>query len=316
MKFTNSYNLPQSLVDALVGDTYDLKGSPDNILSVTQIIAPPKIKELERRHDDEIEVDVSESLWRMFGTACHNVVESATKGERLSEERWYIDLCDWSVYTAPVGVKATACPWYNKDHFYVSGKTDLYDLESKRLEDYKVMSVWSWIIEKDLKPEHIQQLNMNAYAIRKIGFPVDYSAIVMMFRDWSASKAKYDYPDLPIPMKEVKAPNWNEKYTEDFITDRVKLHLDARTKVRDEDIPECSPFERWARPSQWAVKKHGVEKAKRVHDTEEMAKTHVSQDPSLYIEERKGKNARCEGYCNVTKWCHYYNANYKDGVMV
>lgn len=318
MKFTNNYNLPSSIVDALCGDDYDLTNAPKNIISVTTAIAPPKIKTLEYRHNAEIEVDASELLWRMFGSACHYFIEMATKGERLSEERWYLDIKTQNIFTAGNNVKAKDTSWYSPESFYLSGKLDMYDASEKMLEDYKVTSIWSYLIEKAIKPEHEAQLNMNAFALRKIGFPVESQAIIMIFRDWSATEFKRgDYNDkitgeclLPIPIKQIKANQWNDEYTMKYINDRVLMHIEARAKG-DDEIKECTPDERWSKPEKWAVKKEGGVRALRVHDTLEQAEMHKSTDKKLIIEHRPGGNGRCENYCDAANFCNFYKTTYK-----
>ena len=84
MKFSNDYNLPQALADALTLDTYDHQ--TDNIYSVSTLIAPPKITILRKRHFEEIEEDVSESCWRLFGSAVHEVLARAVSKDRLTKE--------------------------------------------------------------------------------------------------------------------------------------------------------------------------------------------------------------------------------------
>jgi hypothetical protein len=256
----------------------------------------------------------------MMGTACHYVVELAAKGERLSEERWYLDVVDWTIHTAPVGVKAEQCDWYNKDHIYLSGKLDIYDHEKRRIEDYKFTSIWSWMFDREAKPEHIAQTNMNSFAIRMLGFPVDNAAIVMLFKDWSKSAMrKGEYNDkltgeclLPVNVKEVKVPMWSDEYAKEFIMERVRLHVLAREKD-DDAIPECTPEERWSKPTKYAVMKKGKERALRLHDTLEQAEIHAKTDPTLSIQERKGGDMRCHDYCSAAPYCSYYKNTYGNG---
>jgi hypothetical protein len=319
MKYTNKFKLPQSLVDALTNDDYDLTNAPANIISVTTSIAPAKLKTLEWRHWDALEADVSELLWRMMGTACHYVVELAAKGERLSEERWYLDVIDWTIHTAPEGVKAQDCKWFKKDHIYLSGKMDVYDHATKKVEDYKFTSLWSWMFDRAAKPEHIAQLNMNSFAIRLLGFPVEKASIVMLFKDWSKSAMrKGEYNDkfsgeclLPVNVKEVAAPMWNDDFTKEYIMQRINQHIEAKTKyTNDDDIPECTPEERWSKPTKYAVMKKGKERALRLHDTLEQAEIHAKSDPALQIEERKGGDIRCTDYCSANFLCSYYKKVY------
>jgi hypothetical protein len=318
MKFTNTYNLPQSLVDALMGDTYDLKNAPANIISATTLIAPPKVKLLEQRHDAEIEVDVSEMLWRFIGTACHYVVEQATKGERLSEERMFLDVASCEVHSAVDGKKAQDQAWYKKAAWYCSAKIDLYDSDAKALQDYKITSVWAVLLDKEPKKEWVEQLNIGAFILRKVGFQTKKLSIIAIFKDWSASKAPRDYPSLPIPMKEIPIPMWSDDLCISFIRDRVQVYIRAKA-VPDNEIPECSEEERWATKTTYAVMKAGNKRALAVKDSRGEAETQCrimkGQYPknSFSVEERPGEDKRCLNYCNSGKngFCNYYNEHYK-----
>lgn len=314
MKFTNVHNLPPSLVDALTSDSYDLKNAPGNIISATTMIGPAKLKVLEARHDDKIEADVSESLWRFFGSACHSVVENANKGERLSEERMYLDMAGLNVYTAVGKKPAVSQEWYKKEGQYISAKIDIYDAVTEALQDYKVTSAWAWRIDKAPKPEWVAQLNIGAFMLRKVGFKVKRLSIIAIFRDWSASKTYTDYPDLPIPMKEIVVPMWDDATCLGYIRERVTIHMTARA-LPDEEIPECLPDERWAKDTTYAVMKAGRKSALAVKDSEADARTQVKTMQEQYPDEvysiqvRPGEDTRCLKYCSVGKcgFCNYYN---------
>lgn len=310
MKFTNKYGLPEPLVRALAGDDYDLLDAPENIISVTTLIAPPKQKILEMRHDAEIEIDISERLWMVLGTACHYVVDKAAGDDHLNEERWYIEVSTMKVFTAPVGKKAQNCDWYKITEIYVSGKFDLYDNKTHRLSDYKITSVWSWLIEKKMKPEHEAQLNINALAIRMIGFWVEKISIMMMFRDWSKTKAKNDYPNLPVPMKEIEGHLWTDTGITMYIKARVDLHYQQR-KVADDDIPECLPEERWMKPTTYAMMKGSNKRATKVFYSKPNDEQ-LAQFLGMSVVERPGVDTKCVDYCNAAPFCHYWQSKYKN----
>jgi hypothetical protein len=312
MKFTNEYGLPESLVGALKNDDYDLKDVPLNIISVTAAIAPPKIRTLELRHWDEIEVDVSERMWSVVGRAVHHVLEGGANKSGLCEERWYIDVNTWEVHTIS-NQRIQDMPYYNSGHMYLSGKLDSFEEATMALQDYKLTSVWSWLIEKAPKPEHVSQLNFNALALHLLGFEVKELQIIMMFKDWSASKVERDYPSLKIPMLVVKAPKWDYEHTKKIILERIQAHNAARSMKSDDDIPECLPVERWDRPTTYAVIKGANKRALRVHDSKEQAEVHLAQCGKDHrIEVRFGGSIRCEGYCSVNRFCHFYKAKYNN----
>lgn len=309
MIFQNKFNLPAPLVTALTGELYDLKNPPENVISVTGIIKPPKQKVLEARHDAEIEVDVSERLWMLMGTACHYVAEQSAGYEHITEKRWFMDCATTNTYELEDGQEITSAIWYDPHTIYVSGKLDIYDPTEKKLSDYKITSVWSWIIEKCMKKEHDAQLQINALALRQLGHSVEKVSILMLFRDWSKSRSKQDYPDLEVPMKEIFAPLWNDKEIMEYIDGRVRLHYEARRKT-DDEIPACSPEERWAKETKYAVMKVGKKRAERVYDRKPEPDFMVQNHPGCVVVERPGTDTKCQEYCSCNLWCNYWKTKY------
>lgn len=308
MKFQNKYNLPGPVVTALTAELYDMKNPPENVISVTGLIKAPKVKILESRHDAEIEVDVSERLWMLLGTACHYVIEQASGYEHITEGRWFLDCAEGKVYQCE-GDDIPAQLWYNPKTIYLSGKFDLYDPTEKKLTDYKITSVWSWTLEKCMKKDHDQQLQMNAFALRLLGHSVEKLSIMMMFRDWSKTKAKTDYPDLPVPMKEIFTPLWNDDDIMRFIDERIKLHYEARKKT-DDDIPVCKPEERWAKATKYAVMKVGKKRAEKLYDSKPEPEFMVKMHPGCVLVERPGADTKCVDYCNANTFCNYWKDKY------
>lgn len=76
MVITNKYNLPQSIVDLVSGDQREVDW---NSYSVTEILNPTREIILNRRHNKEIEQDVSSTTNLIFGTAVHNLIEKHDK---------------------------------------------------------------------------------------------------------------------------------------------------------------------------------------------------------------------------------------------
>ena len=83
MKITNNFNVPETLL-ALAKKDFYTKGSAD--FSVTEIISPPRIQRLRRRHWDEMEQDVADMLWMLLGTALHVVAERSEVDNHTNEE--------------------------------------------------------------------------------------------------------------------------------------------------------------------------------------------------------------------------------------
>ena len=137
MKITNELGLPEPLVDAVRNDGYT-KGNAD--FSVTGLIAPPHQSKLMKDHGPKITEDVSERIWSLFGQSVHAIIERSVKdgtGKYEIERR---------LYTEVMGKR-------------ISGQMDLYDVERKAIQDWKVTSVWS-VKDDSYKGDWEKQLNI------------------------------------------------------------------------------------------------------------------------------------------------------------
>lgn len=277
MKITNKMGLPQALVDAV-----SIR-QPSDSYSASMLTKSPRQVHLERRHAHEIERDVSDMIWSLFGTAVHKVIEQADPEQALLEEALTHELSN--------GAKIT-------------GTADLY--ESGKISDWKTVSVWSYVYLDDQKRfEYESQLNTYALLFELYGFPVRELEIVMLFRDWQKNKAKYnsDYPQqqvYPLPLK-----MWSAEHTERYLLDRTNL-FESYKDVPDDDLPFCTDSERWAKPGKVAVMKRGRKSALRVLDTTEQAEAWMQQNSGEYIEQRPGEPwKRCE-YCDAAAFCNQF----------
>ena len=276
MKLTNQFGYPEPFVRAVTRDDYS-RGECD--YSITELIQPPRIRQLTERHEAEITEDVSERFWMILGTVAHDILERAGKeGQGLTEERLY----------AEVGGKT------------IGGKPDTLNLSSGLLTDYKVTSVWSYVLGN--KPEWIAQLNSYAFLAQANGHEVKGLEIFAMFRDWSPSKSKgsEDYPStnclrIPIPL-------WPKDQTQLWLAQRVRAHELAKLDT-DEGLAVCTPEERWDRPTTYAVMKPGRKSALSVHESE--AEAVMSMQIGQTVETRPGKSVRCLDYCSVAPFCSY-----------
>jgi len=97
LKHTNTHNLPQPLVSAILRDDYERIGH----ISVTGLIMPPRAYQLIKRHDAEIVEDVSEGLWRFLGNCAHQALEKADTRDHLVEERMTIEVNGWIISGKP-----------------------------------------------------------------------------------------------------------------------------------------------------------------------------------------------------------------------
>jgi hypothetical protein len=292
MKITNKFNVPETLV-ALASRDYYSKGKSD--YSVTEIISPPRIQRLRRKHHEEIEQDVSDMLWMLLGTALHVVAERSEVEGHTNEER------------LSVGI----------DDIILSGAIDLQknDKDGTIITDYKFTSAWALMNDK---PEWEQQQNIYKYLVERVKrTPVKKLEICALIRDWSRREAmvKPSYPQAPIQILNI--PIWTHDRVEAFIRERVEMHRDSKVKADwDEELPLCTEEDRWIRETKYAVKKEGRKTAVRVLDSEQEAKdllaTMTDKDKG-FIEIRKGEAVRCTGnFCGVSQWCTQYQSSLKE----
>jgi hypothetical protein len=223
MKFTNEYQLPQSFEEAVINTTYDISKKDATQISVTTLINPPRISLLKRRHWDEITEDVSDSLWRILGSAVHYVMQQVDPTNRFIEEK----------VKEPI------------EGYTITGRPDSYDAKDKSVDDYKVTSVWA--VKAD-KKEWAEQLNCYAWFFRKLGFPVEKLRIYAILRDWSRGQYKQavaknkDYPD--IPFKVIDIDLWSFEEQEKYIKDRIALYKSCQD-LADDKLPVCTEEDRW-----------------------------------------------------------------------
>ncbi len=276
LKYTNKFNLPQPVADAISRDTY-IRG--DNNYSVTELIESPRIVQLKRRHWEELTEDVIDSVWSIFGSAVHNIMESHASDESFVEQRYYIER---------LGRK-------------VGGMIDCFN--NGIISDYKVTSAWS-IVYGSRKEHWTQQLNLYAHIMRSNGIEVKGLQIVTFLRDWDRNKAKQDYTYPQVPLLVMPIELWSESEAEAYLLERLELHINNET-YDDQELHYCSESETWAKGDKYAVGKYGAKRATKVFDTEEDAKDYM-KGTDLCLQKRPGLRTRCAEYCSLSGLCSQY----------
>lgn len=285
MKITNEAGLPDAIVAAVMNDPYPTGKTGD--ISATRLIDAPRIRVLTKRHGTEITEDASDRIWALLGQSVHSILERAHTvfEQAIVERRLFAEVAGWQV----------------------SGQFDrLGLLEGNVLQDYKTTSVWSVI--NGPKPEWEAQLNVLAFLLRRNGIPVSRLEIVAILRDWSRGKAKTggNYPSHQVKVLEI--PLWSDTQSADYVGHRVRLHQSAEA-LPDDDLPECTPAERWQGADVYAVKKPGRKSAVKLHDTAEAAEAHAAElGGAHFVEHRPGVSVRCADYCAVAAFCNQYQA--------
>lgn len=283
MKLTNRHGIPQTFVNVLERPTYS-KGKAN--LSVTQLINSPKIVALTKKFEDEIEQDVSEMVWSIFGSAVHKVLEHGKDDNHIVEERLSAEIDGWKV----------------------SGAIDLQIKGDNFIDikDYKTVSAWSVMNEK---AEWEHQLNCYAWLVEKVkNIPVASVAIVAIIRDWSRREADRnpDYPQAPV--KEIPIRLWSFDNRQNFIRARINAHADNDFAMEtNSPLTPCTSEEMWEKPTIWAVKKIGGVRAKSIHSSQQEAQEALKNLGREYeIEVRPGSRTRCESFCPVNTYCQQW----------
>jgi hypothetical protein len=291
VRITNERNLPYALVKAVENDSYNMGEGVDR--SVTGLLSPPRQAALKEIHGHEIVEDVSDRTYALYGQLVHLLLERAGEQDRnaLTEERLFTEVGGWTI----------------------SGQTDTITLTEEEgwvVSDYKFVTAYKFKRDKFdpdklvVPEEYEQQLNMYAHLLRENGFRVDELKIVAIYRDWSKLEARRDsnYPQLGAETHDV--PLWSEDKARAFMEERVRLHQAA-----ENDLPECTDDERWAKPDKFALKANATSaRARKLFDSQEAA-FEWAEDPAnkvkagWVVEYRPGENVRCENYCNVSEFC-------------
>jgi hypothetical protein len=282
MIITNKANLPTPLVSFL---TQDWVSSPGTY-RVTELLKSTREILLVRRHENEIEQDVSEMIWLLFGTAVHSVLESAQEGaNQIKEARLSIRF--------PNGK--------------VSGQFDLYDADKKQIIDYKTASVWKFAYN-DFDDWREQMLSY-AVLLKHAGFEVESGEIVVFVKDHAKSKAKYDagYPQIPVQCVHFE-------FTQDEIDRhntcmrwKIDQLYDAKD-IPDDKLAFCTDKERWNTGTKYAVMKKGRKAAMRVLHSESAAIIWKEENGGDRIEKRVGEDKKCQDYCLAKEFCNQWKA--------
>ena len=279
MRYTNNFNLPPEIVKAIVNDDYD-HPTDEKTIPCSKLISPPRINILSKRHDNEIVKDISDDIWALLGTSVHYILSKQSDGVAIIEHRISVP--------------------YNG--YVITGKPDYYNPQTGEIKDYKVSSVWKYIYgPTEGYTEWEEQLNVYAWLLRKSGSTVAKLTITAILRDWQQREA-WNNPSYPnIQIQQIDLPLWSEEDQEKFVSEKLSALL-RNDGLADGELDLCTPSQRWASPTTWALMKEGRKSAVKVF--KELPEIEVPEGCSIV--ERPGKDKRCENYCNVNKFCEYY----------
>lgn len=283
MKITNVFGLPKVFENLAKKDSYS-KGQAQ--YSVTELIAPPRIRVLQRANASSITRDVADLLWPLLGKTIHKILEDRAAAGSIPEQRLHAVV----------------------DGVAISGGIDLQVVSGDEVDivDWKFTSTWA--LDAD-KKDWVEQLNVYAYLARLNGRSPRKLRITAILRDWSRAKAEADptYPQAPVAMLDIV--QWPTEMQDDFVKQRIKLHQQAHYLYEmGEPIPECTDEEKWMSESSWIIRRPAATRAIRVFKTQDEAREYFKEKvkANAVIEERKAEPIRCKrDYCNVAQWCSF-----------
>ena len=333
---TNKFNLPKTLVQAVALDTHRVSGT----ISVTTLIDSPQIRMLKSKHD--YEVDVSEGIYALMGTALHSVLErgnmpsvrqrafiltAETLAEKAKEyaeaypdkasqlnngSSWLFSLVQaFFPETEQTLIFEKMLQLDCGDHI-ISGTFDLYDKETGILYDYKFCSTFNYVYPEGMKKWE-EQTNIYAYMLRMNGYHVNGIRIVAFFRDWSEQRlmSTRGYPERQIMEIPISLKSDGE------VKSAIDWHLNRHRASEAGDPVECDGRDRWATSDVYAVMKTDKsgkvgKRAEKLHVSHVEAQYWIDEnkhkylDTKLVIQRRPGESRRCAKYCPVNKFCAQY----------
>lgn len=326
MIWTNIFKLPEPFASLVSEDLYNEerhkqllaycqlnKLSVDDVVhfSASDLIKPPRMRVLVRRHWDEIISDVASHTYRILGTAVHTCLRLSS--QRMSQRGVSGYIAEERIFTHMV-VKGQMV--------VVSGEPDLITPDGW-IHDYKVAAVQS--LENGVKLEWEQATNIYAWLRSLMGLPTAGILITFILRDWRQSQAVQEgYP--PAGVQSVEAKLWSRDEAKDYVMSRLHLHLEAQ-ELADDDLPECSAYEMWEKPEAWAVIREGGARAAKLYKGEDfpllthrevvLAAANADADirnkkpakkgekPYLVVH-RPGERTRCQSFCDARQSCNLY----------
>ena len=277
IKFTNKLKLPKPLFQAIANDPYSGSG-----YTASMFAKPAQIIELEKRHD--YTVDISDMIYPLVGNNTHYILERMGIKNALQEERLFAKVYGESI--------SCQIDHYNSDCV---------------LQDWKLTT--RWIIVHGAKHEWIVQMNTQAFTLEANGFPVKKAEIIAIFRDWSKTQAAKNplYPKRQVAVLPVEL--WSKEEQVGYLSKRI-IYFKNASLQSDECLPECTPEERWDKPTVYAIMKKGRKSSVRNLFSLEHAQEYIDKnklDVNIHsIQERLGESTRCEYYCNIKDFCHQY----------
>jgi hypothetical protein len=279
MIITNRLNLPDGFVKAVSTE----KHNAAMCLSATTLLQGVKQIILSERHWDKLTDDVADRIWAIWGQAVHSLLENEGENDFTEQEMFH-----------------------SLGSVTITGRIDNYNMATETICDYKTASV-NKVKFRDFNDWYLQGM-IYAWLLSHNKFPVKRCRFIVLLKDHSKTEAERDRQYPPNPVFIYEFPISAEKLFKigSFIRDKTNEY-EKHLIIPDDEIPPCSPEERWDRPSVFAVKKEGRQKAVKLFDTKEEAEQRAADlGAGHYIEHRVGESVKCKNYCLCHGFCNFY----------
>ena len=296
MTITNRMNLPYGLVKAVSPDPHNKPGE----ISATTLIQGTKQVILTQRHWTDLEDDVSDRIWAVFGTAVHALLE--TEGEN--------DFCEIELRQKVSNITVT-------------GRLDNYNMATGTICDYKNTSVYKIKAARqkgaDGKPYGFPEWKMQgliyAWLLQRNNLPATKCRFIALLKDHSKTEAERDhsYPQSPVYVYEFTVTKDDLAEIESFIRKKV-FQYELFSSSEDDMIPACTSEERWQKKDVYAVKKEGRKSAVKLCGTQKEAEEKIAElGKGHFLEVRRGESMKCRNYCLCAKFCNFCKENLVSG---
>ncbi len=327
MNITNKNSIPEMIVRAVRDGQWYSGFGEERFASVTELLNPAKIVLLTKRHQDDINVDVIDSLYMLLGSSVHLILERANLDSAqqriMSRVREFTeqveamsDPTDDEINTLLENivlkkVKGTSIvelakaikndkdiiekrfQYRTKSGKLITGGIDHYSVEEKCITDYKLTSIWTWIYRNrdgSRIEKYTEQLNIYRLFMEAAGYEVNKLRINLIFRDYSKTEASRDR-NYPNPVEVLEIPLLGLDVVEQLVENKI-AEIEKYANTFDDGIPVCTPSERWQGHDTYAVMKQGNIKASKVEYSYAAAQSWIDAEVQKIAEKEvaKGKD--------------------------
>lgn len=275
MLVTNLHNLPE-IVTSVLGEPH--RPVPYRY-GATDLIGSPMQRALIYRHWDELTTDYADQLTTLVGRGGHLLLSQAVDKA--------VNIIGEQKFEVPLGKSVVVI------------KPDMFGFNHGEIVDFKFLACRS--LERE-RTDWVRQLNIYAWALRRLGLTVNKLTIYAFLTDWRAAQARRDSKYPLIPFIEVPIDLWEPDIQNDYVAGRVRLFQMAEVGM----YHPCTPEERWYTGSRWAVCKRGSSRALPGGIFDDVADADAfagSREDEVVVTERRGVYINCESYCAARSVC-------------